>query len=60
MEFFRCARATNHVAGFEHERFVTRFGEIISGNETVEAGADDNYGFHVSSFRFQVLSKPET
>src|ERR1043165_524412 len=45
MKFFGDARAANGFAPFKHERLQSRLGEIISGDQAVMAGADDDYLF---------------
>src|SRR5581483_4356653 len=40
------ARAANHLAPLEHKRFQSRLGEIVCSDQTVVAGADDDYGIH--------------
>ena len=42
MKFFRCAGAADRLATLKHERFESRPGEIVSGDQTVVAGANDD------------------
>ena len=42
MKFFGRAGAADDVPPLEHERFQTSVGEVVSGDQAVVAGADDD------------------
>src|SRR5438067_5200332 len=46
MKFFGYRCAANYLAAFKHQRFQSRFREIVSSDEAVVSGADDDYSVH--------------